>query len=202
MDDASDDDSPAVLARLRAEGRVDRALALGRHGGQQRATLAGLHAARGRWIVTLDDDGEHRPEDIPRLLARAEEGFDLVYGVGRRSGRRPAGSVLRDLWFSLAIGKPPGLPLSSFRVFSRELRDRLVERRSDWPYVSALAFAGRSRLRAAWLPVLPGPPSPGSYRLRDRLVLGWRLMRHYGPLARRGSGASVVPAYDDIPEEG
>ncbi len=87
VDDGSGDGTRDELARLLARHPEVRALALTEHRGQSAALWAGLTAAQGRTIVTLDGDGQNDPADIPRLLA-ALESADLVIGC-RRQRRDP-----------------------------------------------------------------------------------------------------------------
>lgn len=62
-------------------GRV-KAIRLARNSGQQSATLCGIHHASGNWVITMDDDLQHLPEEIPALIQRQKEvGADMVYGI-------------------------------------------------------------------------------------------------------------------------
>ena len=83
VDDGSTDETPAAL---RAAGV--RSLRHRESCGQSAAVITGVKAARGRWIATLDGDGQNDPADIPRLLARAQaHGGDLLV-AGHRVNRR------------------------------------------------------------------------------------------------------------------
>jgi dolichol-phosphate mannosyltransferase len=87
VDDGSRDASRSLL---RALAGPQRFLAFERPCGQSAALLAGVLAARGEWIATLDGDGQNDPADLPALLARAQAGsLDLINGirVARRDGR-------------------------------------------------------------------------------------------------------------------
>ena len=88
VDDASSDDTPAVLRRLTLEtGAVVRSLRHRRNFGQSAAVATGFRAARGEWIGTLDGDGQNDPADLPRMLEEARRlGVDCVTGV--RAKRR------------------------------------------------------------------------------------------------------------------
>ena len=79
VDDGSSDGSFSLLRKF-SEKPGQRALRLTKNYGQTAALAAGIAAARGEWIVTLDADGQNDPEDIPRLLAAADGGFDVVSG--------------------------------------------------------------------------------------------------------------------------
>lgn len=87
VDDASRDDTLAVLRRLRDRHPRLRIAAHAVNAGQSAAYATGFRLARGRLIVTMDGDGQHDPADLPRLLAALGDA-DLVTGVrrGRREG--------------------------------------------------------------------------------------------------------------------
>lgn len=86
VDDRSPDGSwAAIQAQAHLEPRV-RGLRLSRNFGQHRAITAGLDASQGEWVVVMDCDLQDRPEEIPALLARAQEGFDMV--LARRLNRQ------------------------------------------------------------------------------------------------------------------
>lgn len=86
VDDGSTDQSPAIACELAAANEPVRYLAFAANRGQSAAFAAGFAAARGEIIVTMDADLQNDPADIPKLLARFEEGFDLV--AGRRARRK------------------------------------------------------------------------------------------------------------------
>src|SRR5215217_4606835 len=80
VDDGSSDDSFATLARLHAEHANVRVVRLRRNFGKAAALAAGFEQARGDVVVTLDADLQDDPAEIPRLLAKLDEGFDIVCG--------------------------------------------------------------------------------------------------------------------------
>lgn len=80
VNDGSSDGSPAILAGLaRGDNRV-KVVSLPRNCGQTAALAAGFAASTGDWIVTLDADLQNDPADIPALIAKANEGWDVVSG--------------------------------------------------------------------------------------------------------------------------
>jgi len=98
VDDGSTDSSLSILrARAGRDARI-RVFALVRNFGSQAASCAACDQARGRRIVHIDADLENLPEDIPRLLDRMDEGFDLVCGYRDRRG-----SVLTRRWPSRLV---------------------------------------------------------------------------------------------------
>src|SRR5205814_1220812 len=114
VDDGSDDDTPALLARLaEAEPRL-RPLRLTRQSGQTAALMAGFRAARGRLIATLDADLQCAPAELPALLAALERA-DLACGVrthrndppSRRLASAPPLLALAAFPFLYALGRWP-----------------------------------------------------------------------------------------------
>jgi len=137
VEDCGPDDSWAVIEELVASDPHVRGMRLSRNFGQHAATICGITRSLGRWVVTLDDDLEQRPEDIPVALARAREGFDLVYGVyGQRSHskwRNVTSSLARRL-FHIAI---PSLnyEYTSFRVIDGAIARTLTKFDSPFPFI-------------------------------------------------------------------
>ena len=127
-----------------------RLLRLGRNLGQQRATLIGMCCAEGEVIVTMDDDLQHPPENIPRLAAVLSEGYDLVYAVPDAEGRgyvRSLGSAARNLLFVLLFGRRArGIRPSSFRAFTGEISRKIVSHPEGFLYLSAEFFIRTSKI--------------------------------------------------------
>lgn len=174
VNDASPDASWAVireLARARAEVR---GVNLTRNFGQHAALLCGIRAATGDVIVTMDDDLQHPPEEIPRLLEALVEGVDVVYGTPREEARelwRRLGSGLIRRTLRVAMGVDSALRASAFRAFRRELRDGFAAFAS--PYVSIDVLLSWSTARFTAVEVAHNPRQQGrsNYTLR-------RLVRH------------------------
>ena len=103
VDDGSRDRSAAVAAELRETYPFVRVLRLLRNYGQHNALLCGIRHARYTIVVTIDDDLQHRPEHIPLLLSRLDDGCDLVYG----SPAKEQHGALRD--FSSKLTKIDGV---------------------------------------------------------------------------------------------
>src|SRR5438874_9351057 len=81
VDDGSGDGSFAVLERLAARDARVKVVGLRRNYGQTPALQAGIDWSRGEVIVTMDGDRQNDPADIPRLLAKLDEGYDAVLGL-------------------------------------------------------------------------------------------------------------------------
>ena len=141
-----DDGSPSpgtwpTLERLARQRPRVRAIRLTRNFGQQAATLCGLQAARGDRVVTIDDDLQHQPEDLPRLLEPAD--VDLVFGQfpnrRHRLWKRLA-SRAKGFFDRILLGKPTHIQLTSYRVLSRAVVDGVLTARTPHPFLPALLF--------------------------------------------------------------
>lgn len=153
VDDGSADASWSLLAEIaRADPRVT-AIRLARNVGQGEATLAGLRASRGEILITIDDDLQYMPEEIPILLAAldAPERYDAIFGVPatRRhpTWRRFASSVA-NMCISPVLGKPVSLHFSAFRAMRRQVVERMLALSWPDPFLSALLFQVTRRIGA------------------------------------------------------
>ncbi len=86
VDDGSRDRTPELLRTLAAADPRVRVVRFTRNYGQEAAVEALYLNARGRWLIQMDGDLQHPPEQIPALIAKKDEGYDVVYGV--REARR------------------------------------------------------------------------------------------------------------------
>ncbi len=141
IDDGSRDASYVTIERLfQSDARV-RALRLSRNFGHHLAITAGLDAARGETVVLMDSDLEDRPEVIPALFAKLEEGYDVVYGV--RAGRthswfkRATSKLFVALLNRLAAGEQQ-LNTSILRIARRPVVDAVVACREQHRFVLGL----------------------------------------------------------------
>ena len=147
LDGGPEGDRTAALA-LRDGGAPVRVLELDGNHGQHSAILCGLAESRGLHVVTLDADLQNPPEEIPRLLDVAAEGFDGVFGaprVKRHGPVRRAGSWLVQAMLVPLHGKPRGLAMTNFRVLTRATADAAVRRAGRWPYLQGLLLESGGR---------------------------------------------------------
>jgi glycosyltransferase involved in cell wall biosynthesis len=130
VDDGSADSSWERIAALSEEHAPVRGLGLGRNLGQHNALLAGIHAARYEVIVTLDDDLQNPPEEIPRLLEALGPDLDVVYGAPiakHHPAYRRIGSIAVRAFLRVLTGDRALLLATGFRAFRAELATRLPE---------------------------------------------------------------------------
>jgi dolichol-phosphate mannosyltransferase len=145
IDDRSTDGGWDVIRRLAAEEPRLRGFRLSRNFGQHAAITAGLAGARGRWIVVMDCDLQEPPELIPRLYAKAQEGYDIVRT--RRRGRRHSAfrRATSRIYRRLFLESGDESDYSTLSLISRKVADaflRLGDR--DREYLLVLDWLGFS----------------------------------------------------------
>ncbi len=151
VDDCSPDDSWSVIRQLAAEHPQVRGIQLMHNEGQVRATLCGLAAAAAPVIATMDDDLQHRPDQLPKLLAALDANPDLDAVLGffeekHHAAYRNLGSALIRRVNAFSFGLPKGIRTSAFRVMRRRLVDALLEYRTASPVISVLIFSTTRRV--------------------------------------------------------
>jgi undecaprenyl-phosphate 4-deoxy-4-formamido-L-arabinose transferase len=149
VDDGSTDHSWDLLSELHEKHPENlRALQFHRNFGQHQAIFAGFQASRGRIMVTLDADLQNPPEEIPRLVAKIEEGYDTV-GGWRENRRDSIFRRLPSLMVNFVMSRVTGVRLRDYgcmlRAYRREVVDSINQCQESSSFIPALAnlFAHR-----------------------------------------------------------
>ncbi len=186
VDDGSSDRSWDILTELHGKYPQNlRALQFNRNFGQHQAIFAGFQAARGRVMITLDADLQNPPEEIPRLVAKLEEGYDTVGGW--RENRRD--SLFRKLpshLVNVVMSKVTGVHLRDYgcmlRAYRREVVDSINQCHESSSFIPALANLYSRRV--AEIPVGHAERERGTskYGLIKLLRLNFDLMTGFSNL--------------------
>ena len=143
VDDGSSDRSWQVLSELneRYPGAI-RALQFNRNFGQHQAIFAGFQAARGQIMVTLDADLQNPPEEIPRLVAKLEEGYDTV-GGWRENRQDSFFRKFPSMLVNYVMSRVTGVKLRDYgcmlRAYRREVVDSINRCQESSSFIPALA---------------------------------------------------------------
>ncbi|MCI5207233.1 MAG: glycosyltransferase [Candidatus Electrothrix sp. ATG2] len=130
------------ITRLCAQYPHVKAARLMRNFGQHAATLCGLEKASGQTIITLDDDLQHNPSDIPKLLIHSSHDIVIAqFKEKKHSHFKRITSSFKGWFDRLILGKPRGLQLSSLRVLKKEVVDGMLAIQTPYPFLPALMFA-------------------------------------------------------------
>ena len=181
VNDASPDDSGEVLESLRKDHANLTIITLSANCGQHRAIFHGIREARHATIITLDDDLQTPPEEIPRFLDKLAEGFEVVIGspqVKAHAGWRNLGSRLHLALVSRILQKPKGLVLSSYRALGPGAVAVLRRHAGVSVYLPALILRSAPRPKITNITVAHHPRQHGQsgYSLRKLLSLASRLL--------------------------
>jgi glycosyltransferase involved in cell wall biosynthesis len=175
VNDCSPDRSWEIICELAQQYSWIRAINLMRNYGQHNALLCGIRAAKKDVIVTIDDDLQHPPEEIPKLLAELAKGFDVVYGTPAREEHtllRNIASVTTKIALQNVMGAEVARRVSAFRAFRREVAA------NDGYFVSidVLLTWGTNRFSA--IPVCHQPRAGGvsGYTFRKLLTHAMNMM--------------------------
>jgi undecaprenyl-phosphate 4-deoxy-4-formamido-L-arabinose transferase len=137
VNDGSRDQSWRVIQQLTAEHDWVRGINLMRNYGQHNALLCGIRAARFDTLVTMDDDLQHPPEEIHKLMAKLDEGFEVVYGYPEHQQHgllRDIASGLTKLALQRSMGAETARHVSAFRAFRTQARNAFANYHS--PFIS------------------------------------------------------------------
>jgi glycosyltransferase involved in cell wall biosynthesis len=151
VDDGSGDESWTVIEGLRAQRPWLTSVHLMRNYGQHNALLCGIRRARHDVVVTMDDDLQHPPEECERLLAKLDEGYDVVYGTPqaeRHGFWRDLSSRLAKLALRGSMGAAAARKVSAFRAFRRYLCESFADYQGQFVSIDVLLTWGTTRFAA------------------------------------------------------
>jgi undecaprenyl-phosphate 4-deoxy-4-formamido-L-arabinose transferase len=174
VNDGSTDSSWEVICELAGANPRVRGISLMRNYGQHCALLAGIRAARGEITVTIDDDLQNPPEEIPKLLAKLAEGHDVVYGPAQREQHglwRDLASRVTKLTLRTVIGVESALHASAFRAFRTVLREAFADYHGTLPSIDVMLSWGTRRFAHVHVEHAPRAAGKSNYTF-------WRLLSH------------------------
>ncbi|MEE8716955.1 MAG: glycosyltransferase family 2 protein [Coriobacteriales bacterium] len=198
VNDGSSDQTFARIRELAEEDPRVKGIDLVRNFGQHGAIMAGLSQTTGQLVLLMDDDLQTHPSQIPLLLDKIYEGYDVVFADYGHSGMKE--SLMRRLgsrfaeWTSRVLtGQPKDIYASSFFVMRDYVRDNMLSYTGPYPYIEGLVF--RVTRSVTSVPVRHFEREVGSsgYTLRA-LVRLWSsiLGMSLGPLRLAGLVGCVV----------
>jgi undecaprenyl-phosphate 4-deoxy-4-formamido-L-arabinose transferase len=186
VDDGSPDNSWDVIKKITRKHKFAHGIHLMRNYGQHNATLCGIRAARFELTVTMDQDLQHPPEDIPILLAKLNEGFDVVYGSPKVL---PQGFVRNLLTSNIKfiLSKVMGVSsvrnISAFRLFRTELRDAFANFQSPTLIIDVLLSWGTTRFTYVQVDIAPAERS--NYNFVSLVMVALSILTGYSTLPLR-----------------
>ncbi|GAA2528867.1 glycosyltransferase family 2 protein [Pilimelia columellifera] len=187
VDDGGDDTWRVAAALARQRPNV-RAIRLARNYGQHNALVAGVRAARYEVVVTMDDDLQHPPEQIPTLLAALTEDVDLVYGVAdheEHGAARSLASRLVKSSMARAMKVRDARHISAFRAFRSFLAGGLDQIAGPHACIDVALSWGTTRIAATTVRMRQRPNGTSGYTLRGLLRHTANMLLGYSTLPLR-----------------
>jgi len=172
VNDHSSDKSGKLIASLAAQDPRVQGIDLMRNYGQHNALLCGIRTARFDTIVTVDDDLQHPPEEITKLLERLEEGYDVVYGtpIKEQNGwARALASKAVRLALQSVVGYKVARNVSAFRAFRAQLREAFAGYHSSFVSIDVLLTWATTRFGAVYVRFDPRFAGSSNYKLSSLL---------------------------------
>jgi undecaprenyl-phosphate 4-deoxy-4-formamido-L-arabinose transferase len=179
VNDGSRDESWRVISQLAAQYPFVTGIEMMRNYGQHNALLCGIRAARFDRIVTLDDDLQNPPEEIGKLLAKLEEGYDVVYGKPQAMTHglfRNLASQITKFVLKQAMGAETARNISAFRIFRAVIRDAFATYRSPYVSIDVLLTWGTTRFIAVEVKHDARTVGVSNYTLRKLLTHAFNLV--------------------------
>jgi glycosyltransferase involved in cell wall biosynthesis len=186
VNDGSRDESWNEISRLASTHDWIRGINLMRNYGQHNALLCGIRAARHEFIVIMDDDLQHPPDEIRKLLSKLAEGYDVVYGVpeeDQHSFLRNVAARITKLALKSALGAETASNVSPYKAFRTRLRDAFASYQSSFVSLDVLLTWGGSRFAAVSVRYDPRSSGKSQYTLRKLITHALNMM----------TGFSIIP---------
>ncbi len=186
VNDASPDNSWAVITSLISSQPFIVGLNLRKNVGQDNAIMAGLHHASGQAVVIMDDDLQHDPADIPALHQALADGSDIAYAAfdeKRQALWKNLGSWFNDRVARVVLGKPKDVYLSPYKAIRREVVDEIVKYDGPFTYVDGIIFNITSHITQV----------PARHHTRFAGRSNYNLLRSIRVWLKLATGFSVIP---------
>ncbi len=151
VEDGGSDQSWKIIKELAVTDPNVHGIHLSRNYGQHNAILCGIRVARYETIITMDDDLQNPPEEIPKLLEKLNEGYDVVYGRPQFEQHgiwRNIASIITKLTMQNAMGAETARNISAFRAFRTRLRNAFNNYQNPFVSIDVLLTWGTTSFTA------------------------------------------------------
>jgi undecaprenyl-phosphate 4-deoxy-4-formamido-L-arabinose transferase len=182
VNDGSQDNSWQVIEEICEKHSWVRGICLMRNYGQHNATLAGIRSVKYSITVTLDDDLQHPPSQIPKLINKCSDGFDVIYGTPLAEPHgflRGLASQILKISLRHALGAEASRNGSAFRDFRTHLRDGFKDFNSTFVSVDVLLSWSTKHFGSVKVPHLKRDNGESNYSLFQLLQHALTLITGY-----------------------
>lgn len=185
VNDGSRDHTWDLICKLSEQYDWVRGINLMRNYGQHNALLCGIRAAAYDTIVTMDDDLQHPPEELPKLLHKLAEGYDVVYGQPEKEQHgfwRDAASRVTKLALQSVMGAEVARNVSAFRAFRAQVCDAFASYRSPFVSIDVLLSWGTTQFASVAVTHDPRRGGVSNYTFRKLLIHALNLITGFSVL--------------------
>ena len=182
VSDGTPDQSWNVIEVLTQKFSWVRGINLMRNFGQENATLCGIREACYEIIVTMDDDLQHDPADLPKLIAKLNEGYDVVYGVPRVRNQIWWKSILSAIvkWaISSVMGVSSIRDISAYKAFRAELKQAFNSITSHDVQIDVLLSWGATRFASVEIEESPRTVGTSNYNFTKLVKVSLLVLTNY-----------------------
>ena len=188
VDDSSVDNSWSKMKQLRERNKNIKLIQLMRNFGQHNALICGFHHVSGEYVITMDDDLQNPPEEIPKLINEIMKGYDSVIGAldikQDKLFKRISSFFIRYLNTKI-FNKPKELKLSSFRIMKRTLTDEIKILKTPYPFISGMMLSLTRNIGNVTVKHEKRQFGRSTYSLRKLISLTFNLIINYTSLPLR-----------------
>jgi len=188
VDDCSVDKSFEVMKQLNENDNRVKVIQLLRNFGQHNAIICGMNYSSGNYVITMDDDLQNPPEEIPNLLNEIKKGYDCVIGspaIKQHAKYRNVGSYMIGKSYEKIFAKPKHVKMSSFRILSRSLVDSIITYKSANPMIDALILKNTRNVSNIEVKHDARKYGESNYSLRKSYKLAMDILVNYSTIPLR-----------------
>jgi glycosyltransferase involved in cell wall biosynthesis len=188
VNDGSCDQSAQILDEESRNYGWMRVIHLMRNFGQHNALLCGIRSATGDVVVTIDDDLQNPPEEIPKLLAKLTEDYDVVYGFPEQESHgflRDFASRITKISLQRSMGVEVASRISSFRAFRTQLRNAFEDYGGAFVSIDVLLSWGTTKFVAIPVPNPPRALGTSNYTMGKLIAHAMNMMTGFSTLPLR-----------------
>ncbi len=188
VNDASLDASWEVIQSLAGDHPWIRGIDLMRNYGQHNALLCGVRAAGGEVVITMDDDLQHPPEEVPKLIKKLLEGHDVVYGYPKKLPHtfwRNLFSRLTKRVLAWVMGIKTVREISAFRAFRTHLRRAFEHYQSPAVIIDVLLSWATTRFASVQVDEVPRPYGRSNYSFSNLVRQSFLILTGFSTIPLR-----------------
>lgn len=182
VDDYSTDNSFSKMKEIYNNTNNLKIIRLKNNYGQQNAIKCGFEFATKDFIITMDDDLQHPPEEIIKIMEKIDEGYDVVYGIAKKkehSFLRNMGSKATNFLFNTICHKPKNIKVSSFRCIKKNIQEEIKRNKTTFVYITAIILKITRNIGNVYVDHKPRKYGSSNYKFSKLMRLFLKLYIYY-----------------------